>query len=281
MKKSHYLRLLAYEPFILLAILLYGVFFAYLLLSLHREDETFILGFIPAGSFADLLIPLSLIFVFKIPPIGIKNPQLARHQGELEFFFTRAISRRSIFYAKATRYLLACLLPFLATWAFSCARPLIRVEAPYEFGRRAAMEQFYFTHYYDAHLQTAPYKDIVLTYVVLPHGHMNMAFFTFAWVCFATLLFQFIFFLFWGKFRAMVAVFAAFIIVPCIVLEMLLSSNASSIINPAPTFTPSFYESSLAWVTVHAALTLLILVLTAIVTQTYCCHRYINTEITT
>jgi hypothetical protein len=46
------------------------------------------------------------------------------------------------------------------------------------------------------------------------------------------------------------------------------------------TFAVSPYETGLAWVTTHTPLALLALVMLAVVTQNYCCRRYIDTEIT-
>jgi hypothetical protein len=280
MKKSHYLRLLAYEPGFLLGILLYGAFCTCSSIFNFLQDEAFYLGFLPEGVFAVVLIGMAFLFLFKVPLIGAgtKGRQPALSSGELEFFFTRAISRRSIYWAKTTRYLLACLFPFLITWAYSSSKPLIRVEAP-NINKEASMEQYYLSHFQDSHIQAVPVDGKPTNYVILPHGQMNRTFFTLAWVCFAALLLQFTIFLFWDKSRVMIAIWFAFVALPGFIFLLLTFSTASSILDETPLFVPTFYEAAMAWVTQHTAPTLLALGLLAIVVQTYCCRRYINTEI--
>ena len=282
MKKSHYLRMLAYEPGFLLAVLLVGGFCSWSSISHFRLDETFFLGFVLDWTFAVFLIPMAFLFLFKPRnSAGIKGSQSALAGGDLEFHFTRAISRRSIYWAKATRYLLACLLPLLFTWAFSSSKPLIRVTVPFDEGKQASMEQFYLSHFHGSHVQTVPLEEnATMDYVILPHGQMNKTFLTLTLGCFVALLLQFISFFFWGNNRAMTVTWFAFVFLPSLLMGLTLTSTTSSTMDDTSPFAPTFYESVLAWVTLHASLALLILAVATIATQTYCCRRYIRAEIT-
>ena len=280
MKKSHYLRLLAYEPFILLSILFYGGWIAWTNISHFHEVETGYLGFLPDLIFAFSLTGLSLTLVFKTLGTGMKSRSGVNAMAQdMEFFFSRAVSRRTLFYARSSRFLLACLFPVLLTWAFSYGRPLIKMRISYVEKQREPMEQYYLAHYPDAFLLREPVdKDGNETvYAVLPRGQVSRAFFAVAFVCFTALLYQFATFIFWGNRWAVIAVFLGFIFLPVSSIFWLVQSHIYSIDD---VFAPSLYETGLAWVTQHTPLTLLILGVLTIVTQTYSCRRYINTEIT-
>jgi hypothetical protein len=274
MKKNHYLRMLVYEPLILVAILLfYGAWCVWTLTKGIREDDTFVLGFVPGGTYAVFLITMSLLLLVKIPFGGNK----AAADAELELLFTRAISRSSIYFARATRYLVACLLPFLAIWIFSASKPVIRLQAPFHFGKGTGMEEFYLAHFPGSYVESVPLTgSIKKDYVVLPQGQVEKAFFNLLWVCMLALLYQFLAFILWNKRWGMFVLMIFFLVLPGFALELLFSSSRGT----ADIYRPTFYESSLGWVTLHTPLALLLLGLFAIVTQAYCQRRYINTEIT-
>jgi hypothetical protein len=244
-----------------------------------HEDATGYLAMLPFVIFAFSFIGLSMIAMFKTLNLGLGTRTGNAADGDLEFFFTRAVSRRSLFYSRASRYLLASLLPFLIILAFSCARPLTRVRLSYVAQQQADMERYYLGHYHDAFLQRYPADELgnKRIDVVLPRGHVHQSFLAVAFVCATALLYQLITFAFWGKRLAMRGLFFGLMLLPIAFLHWLMPSHTSSSIFDI--FTPTFYETALAWVTLHTALTLLILGLMAIVTQAYCCRRYINTEI--
>ena len=112
--------------------------------------------------------------------------------NSLEFFFSKAVKRSSLFYVKASLYLGLSLMPLLGVWAYSYTRPVIRIELPYNTpADREATSQFYLTHFECAYLQKDNQdKEGNKVFVVLPQGQVNRAVFTLFWVFLTTPLFQ-------------------------------------------------------------------------------------------
>jgi len=219
------------------------------------------------------------VFLLTIPFVSINALFLQGNYGikglkgqavnSLEFFFSKAINRASVFSVKAGAYLLLSLLPLLVIWVYSCTKPEIRIELPYNTQEhRETTKQFYINHFSGAYVQKDESdKEGNKAFVVLPQGQVICAIFTLVWAFTGTLLFQLISFgLPHGKRWVCLPVFFA----------LLIFSDLGG-----PSFkTPSRYEMCLAWVGQHTPLTLLGLGLLTILSQLYCCRRFINTEIT-
>jgi hypothetical protein len=220
-----------------------------------------------------LLIPLMVINpLFLDGNYGIQG-WTSQPVNSLEFFFSRAINRSSIFFVKTSLYLCLILTPLLAISAYSCTAPVIRIEFPANpllpanvLADREASKQFYLTHFDGAYLQTfntGKHGECV----VLPTGRVNQAVLSLFWIFLVTLLLQVIAFSFppgmrWGS----LPVFCA--------LLFFISWGDSS---RKP---PSCYEMGLAFVAQHTFLALLVLGILTALSQRYCCRRFVATEIT-
>ena len=216
-----------------------------------------------------LIIPfISINPLFLHGNYGIKGLK-GQAVNSLELFFSKAINRASIFFVKAGAYLLLSLLPLLVIWAYSCAKPEIRIELPYNTQEhRETTKQFYLSHFSGAYVQKDELdKEGNKVFVVLPQGQVACAIFTLVWGFSFTLLFQVIGLgLPPGK---------RWVCLPTFFVFMLLSNVWGSSLK-----TPSHYEVGLAWIDQHTALTLLGLGLLTVLSQLYCCRRFVNTEIT-
>ena len=233
-----------------------------------EEDHMFFLSVYGPQVFL-LLIPfMSINPLFLNGNYGIQGLK-GQTVNSLEFFFSKAISRSSIFYIKAGAYLILSLLPLVVVCAYSCAKPVIRIELPYNPpGHREATEQFYLNHFSGAYVQKDERdKEGNKAFVVLPNGQVDYAIFTLLGAFIGTLLLQVVSFSFPpGKRWISVLTFFA----------LLILSNWGS---NSPQ-TPSHYEMGLAWVAQHTFLALSGLGLLTAMAQLYCCQRFVNTEIT-
>jgi len=183
----------------------------------------------------------------------------------LEFFFTRAIHRASLFCAKSSLFLIICSMPLLIVWAHTYTKPMIKIELPrYTLENREASKQFYLTHFEGAYLQepdTGKNED----YVVLPKGRLNQAVGYFLFSFTAMLSFQALLFAFsgirWGAFWVLMG------------FAILLPIGAYSF-KP-----PTLYEMGLGWITQHTLLAFFGVGVLTFLTQRYCCRRFVQTEI--
>jgi hypothetical protein len=244
--------------------IVYGFMFA----SELERDHMFFLSGIGTSGFL-LMIPfISINPLFLHGNYGIQG--LKGHAvNSLEFFFSKAINRASIFFVKAGAYLMLSLLPLLVIWAYSYAKPDIRIELPYNTQEhRETTKQFYLSHFTGAYVQKDEQdKEGNKFWVVLPKGQVTCAVFTLVWAFIGTLLFQVIGLGFPPGMR--------WVCLPTFFAFMLLSNVWGSSLK-----TPSHYEVGLAWIDQHTPLTLLGLGLLTILSQLYCCRRFVNTEIT-
>ncbi|HWB61031.1 MAG TPA: hypothetical protein VG733_16170 [Chthoniobacteraceae bacterium] len=283
-RPSHYLRLLAYEPRTMAVFLLGGIFLASLQSRLFHSGTMLLFTSIVCG----LILPSQFLtaafpFLFKAPISGLKTAYHVVLNGEMEFLFTRAISRRSLFYARATRYLAAYLCPFLIMWGCSLAAPPIKVQIYSHDDYAAETEHFYLDHFPGAFIETqmddGKEKS---TCVVLPRGQANLAFYNLTLICFVALLFQLINFIFWQKRWSQLAVIIGVALVPMFFVGWFIfrmnQTVASEKIFSAFSATPAAYKSSLIWVTAHPFSAWSLLAVFAVATELYSCHRYIRTE---
>ena len=233
-----------------------------------RSDHMFFLSNQGTGIFLLLIGFMSINPLFLNGNYGIGGLK-GQPVNSLEFFFSKAIKRSSLFYVKASLYLCLTLMPLLTVWAYSYTRPVIRIELPYTLAGREATKQFYLSHFEGAYVQKDEQdKESNKAFVVLPKGQVNLAVFTLFWVFLATLLFQIMLLGFPVAIR--------WVSIPIYVALIFLTSwgGASSM------KTPSNYETGLAWVAQHTFLAFLILGISTTLAQVYCCRRFVQTEIT-
>ena len=245
-----------------------SIIYGYMNASQIETDHMFSLSLYGPEVFL-LMIPfMSINPLFLNGNYGVKSLQ-GQAANSLEFFFTRAIHRRSIFGVKASVYLLLSLMPLLTVWVYSYTKPVIRIELPYNTQEhREATKQFYLNHFTGAYVQKDEQdKEGNKAFVVLPQGQVNRAAFTLFWVFLGTLLFQVMVFSFSPAMR--------WVSIPIFFVLMFLTSwgDASSKI-------PSHYEVGLTWVAQHTFLAFLILGILTALSQVYCCRRFVQTEIT-
>lgn len=232
---------------------------------------------------ADHMFSLSLygpeVFLLMIPFMSINALFLNGNYGvlgfktpaynSLEFFFTRAIHRSSIFGVKTSAYLLLTLMPLLTVWGYSCTKPAIRIELPYNTQEhRETTKQFYLSHFTGAFVQKDEQdKDGNRFWVVLPKGQVDRAILTLMWAFTCALLFQ-------------VVIFAFHPAKPWVIFLTFLALLILTDMGQSSMKTPSHYETGLAWVAQHTFLAFSILGLLTILSQVYCCRRFVTTEIT-
>ena len=266
MKTSHLVALLKNDSRMVWPCLVIAIFYTYLSATDYRQDQMFVLT--PsggAGSFLFMIPFLMWNFLFQNQGHGLKAAN-APSFSSLEFMFTRAINRASLFCTKSALYLILSALPLVLIWAYSYTAPIIRVELPYNSHQhREETKQFYLAHFEGTYLQE-PDNGKNKDYVVLPKGRANQAAYIFFLAFSFTLLFQTVLFTFarmrWLPFVTLLAF---------VVLLPFAGLSAK---------TPSLYEASLAWVTQHTPLAFLGLGLLTVLAQLYCCRRFVNTEIT-
>ena len=196
---------------------------------------------------------------------GKKPPGNVVAASSLEFLFTRAVSRRTIFYSKTCLYPLVCLLPLVLFLVLSYVKPELKLRIYNNSNEALATEQFCLANFDGAHLESDPIVKYS-HYVVLPHGWVEQAwlyllFFT-AW----TLAYQFAAFLLWNT-RWGQAVLYLFSIIGMsgVPLYFTLSGNN--------------FEWQLAWATHHRLLLILGLAAAGALIQSFSCRRFVNTEV--
>jgi hypothetical protein len=270
MKISHFVALLKYYAVMVWTVPLVSIALGwYFAFDVGRQtDHMFFLTEEGPGVFL-FLVPFMCIYLIFTDGPGIKSSG-GKSLGSLEFFFSKAISRTSLFCVKVSLFLMLGVLPLVTVWAYSLTKPTIRIELPYNtVEHREATKQFYLTHFQGAYLQKDEQdKEGNKVFVVLPKGQVNRSVFTMIWTFTGILLFQVMTFAFFPVHR--------WISVSTLFTFMILTSFFGG----ASMKSPSLYEIGLAWITQHTLLTLLELGLLTILTQLYCCWRFVNTEIT-
>jgi hypothetical protein len=266
MKISHFLALLKNDSRIVWSMIFLAPLYAYFSIREFRQDQMFELTPTAGGGAMLFMLPfLMWYFLFEDQSYGLK-PGPRASLVSLEFMFTRAIDRVSLFCVKTSLFLVISATPLVVIWAYSFTAPSVRVELPYNsLQHREETKQFYLSHFDEAYLQE-PDDGRKKDYVVLPHGRTNQAVCTFLFTFAATLLFQVMLFFF--RRRRWIALVSFFFL-------MILSSFAA-----LSRHSPSPYEKSLAWVNQHAFLAVAALFALTGITQRYCCWRFVNTEIT-
>jgi hypothetical protein len=203
---------------------------------------------------------------------GAKESAKSAPFDSLEFFFTRALSRKSLFYAKASVFLLICFTPVALPLIASYTNPKMRVDFYQGSKGEKATKQFYMANFSGAHIE----KDLKDKggdhyYVALPKGRTDKAFLGFVVGCTGALLYQLGSFLLWDKRWAQWLMVLAWFGLPYYFLRFIYVPKSAGI--------PSGYETNLVLVNQHSALVLLGLGLLFIVTQAYACQRFVKTEI--
>jgi hypothetical protein len=253
--------LLSYNCAGLWRTLMFSVFYAWLNIATidmgNRVDHLYFLSF--HGS---------AYFLFVIPALSFRALLNDRGINSLEFVFTKAIHRASLFCVKSSLYLMICSMPLVIACVHSYGKPTIQIELPQNsIEHREETKQFYLTHYEGAYLQasdTGKNED----YIVLPEGRLNQAVGYFLFGLTAILYIQTFIFAFSGVVQLnrrsflTLTVFAAFVPVA------------------SYWFIPSgFCEAGLGWITQHAFLAFLGVGVIAFLSQKYCCDRFVNIEV--
>jgi len=260
MNVSRFISLIIYNFYGLWRTLVISVIYAWLNIARidmgNRMDHLYFLSF--HGS---------AFFLFMIPALSFKTLLNDRGKSSLEFIFTRAIDRVSLFIAKSSLYLIICSLPLVVACVHSYSKPTIQIELPHNsVENREATKQFYLTHYEGAYVQepdTGKNED----YIVLPKGRSNQAVGYFLFGFTAILYIQTFIFAFSGVDR--------------IHWKPILSLIIFAILVPIASywFIPvRFCEAGLGWITQHTLLAFLGVCVLAFLTQKYCCHRFLNME---
>lgn len=267
----------------------------YLIPLLKNEWKRGFLGFsisliyvwlVCQGMKAEVMFSLSSMPSFMFLPVfwgtfGLSFPegfQRARQSAaggspsdSLEFFFSRAIPRSSLFYAKTSLYLAIIAFPLMTIWLYSNTRPMIKVELPYATAEvREQTKDFFLTQFEGAYLEVDPHdKKGDKVWVVLPHGQVACATFGFFLATTTMLLFQCCAFVFFGR--------------PGIGRPIVFALFFVAVMGVAffwPATRPSLYEVGVAWAGQRPLLMFGALFILLLASQRFCCHRFTQTEIT-
>lgn len=187
----------------------------------------------------------------------------------LEFFFSRAISRRSLFLSLSGLYLFFCFSPLVTVWAYSHTKPELDISLHYAASHRAA-EDFYLSRFKGSYLRlnkASHFPDDVC--VVLPQGQVDRARFALVWGGVVALLCQATGILVLGRPSRYRLWFVWIALLP-ILTDVPWFENL---------FPLSSYESGLAWVHLHPVLSVGGLVLFVFATEAFFLRRFVNTEI--
>ena len=170
MKISHIVALLKNDIRVVWTVFPLAGVYVYLYEKDFRQDQMFELTSALGGGAFFFLVPyLSWNFLFQNQNLGVKTTN-APSVASLEFMFTRAIDRISIFCAKTSFFFLLSAMPLVAIWAYSYTAPTVRVELPYNsLHHREETKQFFLSHFDGAYLQE-PDAGRNKDYVVLPRG---------------------------------------------------------------------------------------------------------------
>lgn len=214
-----------------------------------------------------IVILSSFFQIFRFPRYWGKQSN-----SDFEFFFSRAISRKSIFLTRSFVYFFICLFPVITIWVHSNLHPLIRIELPYNSATyREETKQFYLTHFRGAQLQPNKHdKDI--EYVALPNGRIDQAFLSSIWIGVYALLFQALgFILLQPKIRLWIqaSVFIFFMFSMFFLEEWINFAGGSR----------SYYAVLLSWTNAHPFSVLAMLAALAVVVQIYCCRKFVKMEV--
>ena len=172
MKISHFVALLKSESRSAVAFSAWASFvYLYFGAKDFRPDHMF--GLTPGGGTGSFLFVIPFMmwnFLFENQSYGLKPFSSISLVASLEFMFTRAVGRVSLFCAKTTLYLMVSAMPLVLPWAYSFTAPTVRVELPYNSHQhREETKQFFLSHFADAHLQE-PDDGANKDYVVLPRA---------------------------------------------------------------------------------------------------------------
>lgn len=189
-----------------------------------------------------------------------------------EFFFTRAIARRSQFYAKACLYLGFACLTSLGLVGYSCTKPAISLELPYNTAAyRETVKSFYLTQFKGSVIQKeGSDKEGNKSWVILPHGNILMATFDLVLVYLQSLIFLFGLFLFRRKVWCLFLMYIALLIVPLAVAAAMWGGGTQQL---------SLYERGFAWTINHPAGVLGLLLISTVMVLGYCAKQFIRSEV--
>jgi hypothetical protein len=220
-------------------------------------------------------INTGLVVFLLIIPFTTINPLFSGRN--LEFLFSRAISRITLFYVRASLYLIICLLPLTILLGCSLAKPVMKVEfvdashpVKNRFDlRQEALQKFYLTHFEGAFLQPGGRESYGNTaFVVLPKGRVDQAILALIWLSLSALIFQILVLRFFHV-KRWIPAFAFFVLMT---LTILGDSSHNAI--------PSFFQTCLGLIDSHRFLLLAVLGVLMVLSQRYCCRRFVNLEIT-
>ena len=242
--------------------LLFGLFLATLNFAyLQGFQQSYRLSGSPTQAFGAVAIWMIFLHLFQNPTKSLYPSAM----GGYEFLFTKAITRRTLFYSKAGAYLIASLLPVVLSLVLSFSKPELKLRI-YENSPEAALtEQFCLANFDGAHLQSDPEVQGA-HFVVMPTGWVDEGFYFFFIYAAAALAYQFGVFLVWPRYGV---ILPAGVILAASGLQFYFVFSRKL----------NDFESQIAWASHHRLPLLLGLAVAAVCIQLFSCRRFVNTEV--
>jgi hypothetical protein len=175
MKFKYLWTLLRLDLFANPAILLVPIAYSIMTIMLMRETHYYF--FSSAGdSFMYVILFLGYQLLFQTGYIRTWNTA-ALLPSIGEFWFTRPVSRSTLFWHKAALFLLLIAAPGLTAWVWSHHQPKIKLKLPYTLSVQSERrESFYLQQYPGARLVGDPANgQRTRDYLILPQGQVDLA----------------------------------------------------------------------------------------------------------
>jgi hypothetical protein len=203
-------------------------------------------------------------------------PQISRGTGtqplsyslhNLEFVFTLAVPRSAVFYAKTSLCMALPLLTLVLFWIHAAMNPEIRIEVNHKDSVvEADAKQLYLSQFRGAHIATMGEAGAAREVIVLPHAQATRGMFFFLVGMAGFLVFQCGYFVSWTAYWR-----------TGWLLIFMIGWGAS--IMTALLLYPSFYEKGIAWVEVNPVSSFASLGVLFVLTQLFCCRRFVQRQI--
>lgn len=221
---------------------------------------------LPPITFMGFQFMLMMYPIFQNRYFGVRNTG----QPSLDFSFTQPISRKVLYFGKATIYLLASLSFALVFLAAAFAKPEARIKFPsVALDKSDPIRDFFVNEFSGAVLEAQP-GDASGSVVVLPHGQIEVAFAVLVLTWTGVILYQFIL----GQFRRENAL--QFVLQIGLGLGMLMGWV---FLNFSSSREVSIFASAAAFISHNPLSILLILIVITIGVQMVCACRFATREI--
>lgn len=267
MKITHFLSLLRSESRLLYGLLPLAAYLTVSSILFQKQDIMFSLR--PSPGFGALWFMAGYACIAFFPSLHWIGKHLRLKAG-YEFLFSRAISRRLLFGAKASLLLLVCSLQPLILLIYSYSAPLLRIELPYHTPEhREETKRFYLESFAGSYLEKDELdREGNRAYVVLPQGRVSVAWLDLLLMLTVTFAIQGGMFLLWRS------RFGFILFVVLFVVSQLFSVRLGYGMQ-----SQSPYEEALAWSQSHLALALFGILAAGIAVQLFSFHRFRSAEV--